>query len=128
LKLEPYGDGMSYNTPPRGSGKHWRDDTPRQGVRRPYVEPHPSETEMMPPMNHEVRAPVPPRERTYREGSTRYQDLVVPRIYLEPDPDMDDLRRSTYRWVRAASITAVAVGVYLLGSWIVPVVWRLFER
>jgi hypothetical protein len=120
---------MSFQGPPRGSGRHWRDDTPPAGVpRRPYVEPHPSDTQMSPPMNYQPDPAVGQERRRIiieRDDRPRYQDMIVPRVSLESDPAMEDLRRSTYRWVRAAAATVVFVGLYLLGTWTLPPLWSL---
>jgi hypothetical protein len=51
-------------------------------------------------------------------------DMVVPRIYVEPDEQMDALRVRSLRWGIARDVVAVLVGLYLLGSWILPGVWR----
>lgn len=58
-------------------------------------------------------------------GEPRYQDLVVPRVFVEPDEQMDELRRSALRWGRVRDVVAIAVGLYLLGSWLIPGVWRV---
>lgn len=135
---------MSYETPPRGSGgRHWRDDTPRGGNRRvasrtgrerfaapAYVEPHPSLTDMEPPMNHRPPDRVGMDTRRIiieRPDQPSRRELVVARETAERDEalaylqgEMADLQRSAYRWLRAACMTVVAVGLYLLGSWCLP--------
>lgn len=56
-----------------------------------------------------VRASVPVKERP--------ADLVVPRVYLEPDEAMDKLRQRAARWAIARDVTAVIVGGYLIFRW-----------
>jgi hypothetical protein len=51
-------------------------------------------------------------------------DLVVPRVFIEPDPDLDALHRSAMRWGRWRDVLVIAVCVYLLASWLGPPVWR----
>lgn len=119
---------MTFPTPPRGSGRHWRGDEDPTRIRAPFVEPHPSDTEMQPPMNLGERRDVgEERRRIYRSArdAARYQDLVVPRVFVEPDEQMDNLRRSAIRWGRWRDAVVIAVGLYLLGSWCLPPLWAL---
>lgn len=120
---------MTFPTPPRGSGRHWRDDTPPASptVRRRYLRDddegagdYPTDPTMTAPLNR-----VPPPD-VYRQSgpASRYQDLVVPRVFVEPDEVMDRLRQRAFRWGIARDVVAVAIGLYLLGSWLLPPLWR----
>jgi len=141
---------MSFPTPPRGTGRHWRDDDqagpadPRRG-RYPRFEPAdppapeperyypdeygdvPTDPTMPAPLNQAPRRHVGEGTRRItveRAGQSRMPDMVVPRIYVEPDEQMDALRVRSLRWGIARDVVAVLVGLYLLGSWILPGVWR----
>jgi hypothetical protein len=69
---------------------------------------------------------------------SRGQDPEIPQrvvvtepvgYYMAPpvppvDERLESLRRSALRWARLRDVVAVVVGLYLLGSWILPGVWR----
>jgi hypothetical protein len=54
----------------------------------------------------------------------RHVDMVVPRVYLEPDEQIDRLRARSLRWSIARDMIAVVLGLYLLGAWVVLPMWR----
>lgn len=61
-----------------------------------------------------------PPQRGY-QGTVRRPDPrtpVVPRVYVEPDEQMDRLRRRALRWSIVRDIVAITVGLYLLASWL----------
>jgi hypothetical protein len=155
---------MSYSTPPRGSGRHWRrdeDDDRRYGnqpTRWSYQadppgvsEYHPDETAaeqgyrheqdmptdptMPAPLNQAPRRDVGQDMRRIRivqahraHEAARYQDMIVPRIYLEPDEQMDDLRRKAVRWGIARDVVVLALGVFLLIQWVILPLVHFFTR
>ncbi len=47
------------------------------------------------------------------------QDVVVPRVYLEPDERLDRLRVCAWRWAIARDVLAVIIGLYLVGVYVV---------
>jgi membrane protein YdbS with pleckstrin-like domain len=53
----------------------------------------------------------------------RYQDMIVPRVFVEPDEDMDRLRRRVWRWAIGRDVVLVAVGLLVIGHWVWPTVW-----
>lgn len=139
---------MSFETPPRGSGKHWRTEAPtpstparerfRPGRSAGYPEHgetyHPADDDDTPtdptmriPLNRAPRRDVGEGERRItvsRANGPRYQDMVIPRVYVEPDEAMDRLRQRAMRWGIIRDAVIVAVGVYLLLSWVLPAVVR----
>jgi len=66
-------------------------------------------------MNRPTGSPVPSRERT---------DLVVPRVYLEPDEAMDRLRARASRWAIARDIVIIILGASLIFRWILTPLWQ----
>lgn len=134
---------MTFETPPRGSGQHRKGDATSPASERarrlrrpdPRVSYYPADEDDDTPTDPTMRAPlnevpireVPPR----RPGGTeyrdlrQYQDLVVPRVYIEPDEDMDRLRVRALRWGIARDALAVLVLVYAIG-WLLRPLWQLF--
>lgn len=47
-----------------------------------------------------------------------YQDLIVPRVFVEPDEYMDRLRERAFRWAIGRDVIACVVGLLVIG-WLV---------
>jgi hypothetical protein len=107
---------MTFPTPPRGSGRHWRDDAEQRLL---HTRDMPTDPSMPAPLNRAPQRPVRPG----REA--RYQDLVVPRVFVEPDEYMDGLRRRSLWWAIVRDIIVCAVGLWLIGSWALPPIMRV---
>jgi hypothetical protein len=78
------------------------------------------------PLNEAPAKPVGETTRRItveRAGEPRYQDLIVPRVYVESD-GMDELRRRSLRWGIGRDVLVCVTMVYLLASWILPTVTR----
>jgi hypothetical protein len=60
-----------------------------------------------------------------RQPDPRVLDVVVPRVFVEPDEQMDKLRARALRWGIARDVMLVALAVFLLASWAGPAVLRL---
>lgn len=69
-------------------------------------------------MNHRPRRAVPPGDSV--------TDLVVPRVYLEPDEVSDKLRARSWRWGIARDVVLVIVGGFLIFRWMLYPLWQLF--
>jgi hypothetical protein len=65
-----------------------------------------------------VRASVPV------EG--RAPDLVVPRVYLEPDESMDRLRQRAWRWGIFRDIVVIILGLFLISRWMLYPLYQAF--
>lgn len=144
---------MTFETPPRGSGRgrHWRSDQVPPAPRGEYAarygpvgEPpeyppdypgrydddsdYPTDPTMPAPLN-QVPRPEAGQERrrivVERANAPRYQDVVVPRVYVEPDEHMDALRQRALRWGIARDVMVIGTLLYLVGSWVLPAVVRL---
>lgn len=76
----------------------------------PEYTPPPAPREHTRPMNLAGRSSVPPK---------REPDLVVPRVYLEPDEAMDKLRARAFRWAIIRDVVIILVGGVLLWQWAV---------
>lgn len=87
----------------------------RAAPRTAYVEPDQSgylprieDTDPRQPIGPPLRAPEP-----------SYQDMIVPRVFLEPDPTMDDLRIRALRLAIIRDIFLIIflmVGTFYLGA------------
>jgi hypothetical protein len=82
----------------------------------------PTDPTMAAPLNEAPRYGHP-RPAAYR-SNPRYQDLVIPRVVVEPDEQMDALRARSLRWGIARDVVVVAVGLYLIGAWALPPIMR----
>jgi hypothetical protein len=101
------------------------DDGPRRDLGDGlYRVPVPGDPEALGPeisqtrLNRERRIPVPQQRRP--------PDLVVPRVYLEPDEIMDRLRMRSLRWGIIRDVVVIALGLFLLGRWVVVPVVQAF--
>lgn len=140
---------MSYETPPRGSGRHSTDSRAgadraaslrRAAPLRPTDDrsrwrgPPPDDQDRYEaeadnygmPTDPSMRAPLNLAPRHPAGGvSPRYQDLVVPRVYVEPDEAMDRLRCRSLRWAITRDVLAVLVLLYAIG-WMTRPLWAPF--
>jgi hypothetical protein len=135
-----------FPTPPRGRGKHWRDyeggevtryepgrvDTsgylPRiQEPTRDVVDSNPNLYRVDVP--GPLRDPDPGRARVnsgdrrsvlHAEGRT---DLVVPRVYLEPDEWMDKLRARALRFAIARDVVLIIIGLSFMWRLVILPLW-----
>ena len=93
------------------------------GGEKPLVDDTPTDPTMRVPLNDAPREEA--RERRRRLLSeVRHMDLVVPRVYLEPDERIDRLRARALWWSITRDMVAVCLGLYLLGSWVITPLWR----
>lgn len=137
---------MMSDTPPYRAGwvpRHSADPTPREGRvptpgrysppspnpadRWPSGEYYPSEDDL--PTEDEMPTdptlPAPLNFAPAGQVSPRYQDLVIPRVYVEPDELLDRLRRRALRWAIARDVLAVIVLMYLIG-WMARMASQVF--
>jgi hypothetical protein len=142
-----------FTPPPRGKGKHWRgrerEAEPvayRQGRASgdpnflpPLEEPDPeadlpdglyrvpttpSDRTGYGPAISQTRMNRPPRMAVAQDE--RPADLVVPRVYVEPDEYMDRLRARALRWAIFRDLVVIVVGLFLISRWmVVPMVHAL---
>ncbi len=109
---------MTFPSPPRGHGPRHalRDD--RAGGGSDF----PTDPTMPAPLNRVPRRDVRRGDRPAMRQPT--VDVVVPRVFVEPDELMDKLRARALRWGIARDVLLVAVAVFLLASWAGPTVAR----
>lgn len=103
-------------TPPETGRHSFFDDAPTEVFDKHDM---PTDPSMRIPLNRAPRN-VPPEPR--------YQDLVVPRVFVEPDEQMDQLRQQSLRWAIWRDRLAVIVLLFTIGwitrpAWIILVEW-----
>lgn len=105
------------------NGRHHETDTER--IRLPLHD-MPTDPGMRIPLN---TAPRPgPQHQAPARVEPSYQDVVIPRVFVEPDEQMDGLRQQSLRWAIWRDRLAVVVLLMLIGwftrpVWILPVEW-----
>jgi hypothetical protein len=95
---------------------------------RPEISPDPPPVERYYPQEDEMPTdPTMPMPLNFAPRGTglvspRYQDLVVPRVYVEPDEALDKLRARALRWGIARDVLLVAALLYAVG-WMTRPLW-----
>lgn len=136
---DPAPDADLYDPPPERRRRYSTDYPP---------EDFPTDPTMVAPLNEapplrEYHPPDAPPDSTWRRGTrdmpgeqlrsirvTRRVDptpvdVVVPRIYLEPDEGMDRLRRRSLVWAIIRDVLASVTLMYLIGEWLLVPLIRL---
>lgn len=123
---------MGFPTPPRGSGRHhWSDrgePSPYRASSRdtgryhPDDEDFPTDPSMPFPLDEVPRQPA--RPGPVRPPPVPAAQVVVPRVYVEPDEMMDRLRARALRFAITRDVIGCLVGLYLLGQWLGLPLWR----
>jgi hypothetical protein len=75
-------------------------------------------------MNYADRPGVDKRRRISDDRPARYEDMLIPRIWIEPDEKMDQLRARALRVAIVRDVVLIVLGLYLLGSWVILPMWR----
>lgn len=73
------------------------------------------------PTDPSMPAPLNYAPRPAQSVPGRYQDLVVPRVYVEPDEYMDHLRERAFRWAIGRDIIACIVGLLVIGWFVMRI-------
>lgn len=99
-------------TPPPGVHRSGPAD---ETQRIPTVDDMPTDPSLRIPLNRAPRI----RDKTTERS---YQDLIVPRVFVEPDEHMDALRQRAMRWAICRDVLAVTIMLLVLG-WMMRPVW-----
>lgn len=88
-----------------------------QVFQRPNLHDMPTDPSMRIPLN----------QAHPRTPYSNRPDMVIPRVYVEPDEQMDDLRRSSLKWAVIRDRLAVLLILLLVGAITRPVWVFLIE-
>ncbi len=104
-----------HDYPPFTRAEQTRDNGRHSRLREPGFLPPIDETDPRQPI-----API--RGERPSPPEPRYQDMLVPRVFVQPDPHMDDLRARALRMAILRDIFVIMtslVGLFYLGGLIV---------